>query len=96
MEVTYFRIAVSFITRHIFLQLYGFSIIILICMLNLNFACLKFLRLLQDCDVECNPGPRNFAIAKYSGFVPSGMPNLGKLLVFNVHAMHESRAGKYK
>ena len=57
-------------------------------MLNLNFACLKFLRLLQDCDVECNPGPRNFAIAKYSGFVPSGMPNLGKLLVFNVQAMH--------
>ena len=36
----------------------------LICMLNLNFACLKLLRLLQDGDVECNPGPRNFAIAK--------------------------------
>ena len=31
---------------------------------NLNFACLKLLRLLQDGDVECNPGTRNFANAK--------------------------------
>ena len=33
-------------------------------MLNLNFVCPILLRLLQDGDVECNPGPRNFAIAK--------------------------------
>ena len=33
-------------------------------MLNLNFACLKLLRLLEDGDIESNPGPRSFDIAK--------------------------------
>ena len=34
-------------------------------MLNLNFACLKLLRWLEDGDIESNPGPRSFKIAKF-------------------------------
>ena len=55
----------SFSNHVYFLQVFGFSIIILTCMLNLNFACLKLLRLLEDDDIESNPGPRSFKIAKF-------------------------------
>ena len=55
----------SFSNHAYSLQVFGFSIIILTWRLNLNFACLKLLRLLEDGDIESNPGPRSFKIAKF-------------------------------
>ena len=53
-----------FISNVYFLQVFAFCIIMLICMLNLNFACLKLLRLREDSDIESNPGPKSFHVAK--------------------------------
>ena len=44
--------------------MFGFCVTILICMLNLNFSCLKLLRLPEDGDIESNPRPKSFQVAQ--------------------------------
>ena len=49
--------------------------VILILNINLNFAVLKLLKLLVDCDVEGNPGPTTYNLLKViQGYSHQGHP----------------------
>ena len=77
-DLFYRNINVSNNNATCFLRTFGFSIFILIVVLNLNFACLKFLILLQHGDIESNPGPTFKTLKVIQGSFHQGHPKFGE------------------